>query len=107
MEKILVPNEQASITLTETDIEVKKVNTDLFTSWMNGKIEFEAENLEAVMRRLSRLYDFEYSFKNEAAKDFHFTARIDNSQPISSILEMLELTTQVEFKLKENTIIIL
>jgi ferric-dicitrate binding protein FerR (iron transport regulator) len=107
MEKVLVPNEQASIFLNESDIRVKDVNTNLYTSWMEGKIEFEGENLEAVMRRLARLYDFKYSFKNEAAKDFHFTARIDNSQPISSILEMLELTTNVEFKLKENTIIIL
>ena len=55
MEKVLVPNEQASIFLTETDIRVKDVNTDLYTSWMEGKIEFEAENLEAVMRRLARL----------------------------------------------------
>ncbi|MBL4593297.1 MAG: FecR family protein [Flavobacteriales bacterium] len=107
MEKVLVPNEQARILLTETDIRVKEVNTDLYTSWMEGKIEFEAENLEAVMRRLARLYNFKYSFENEAAKDFHFTARIDNSQPISSILKMLELTTNVEFRLKENTIIIL
>jgi len=107
MDRVLVPNEQASIFSTETDIRVKDVNTDLYTSWMEGKIEFEAENLEAVMRRLARLYDFKYSFENEAAKDFHFTARIDNSQPISSILKMLELTTNVEFRLKENTIIIL
>lgn len=107
MEKVLVPNEQASIFLTETDIRIKDVNTDLYTSWIEGKIEFESENLEAVMRRLSRLYDFDYSFENEAAKYFHFTARIDSSQPISSILKMLELTTNVEFKLKENTIIIM
>lgn len=107
MGKVIVPNEQASVFLDETDIYVKKVNTDLFTSWMKGKIEFESENLEAVMRRLSRIYDFEYSFENEAAKDFHFTARIDDSEPFSSILEMLGLTTNVEFKLKENKIIIL
>ena len=107
MEKVIVPNEQANVLLNETEIHVKEVNTELYTSWMKGKIEFESENLEAVMRRLSRLYDFEYSFENEAAKDFHFTARIDDSEPFSSILEMLELTTNVEFKLKENKIIIL
>lgn len=107
MEKTIVPNEQANVFKNNTDIEVKPVNTDLFTSWMKGKVEFEEESLEAVMRRLSRLYDFDYQFENEAAKHYHFTARIDNSQPISTILKMLEMTTNVEFNLKENTIIIL
>lgn len=106
-QRILVPNEQASISINNKEIHVKEVNTNLFTSWKDGKIEFESENLEKVMRRLARLYDFEYSFENEAAKDYHFTARIDNSQPISSILEMLEMTTEVEFKLNKKTIIIL
>ena len=106
MEKTLVPKEQGNVFKNKTEIQTKVVNTDLFTSWMRGKVEFEEENLEAVMRRLARIYDFEYQFENEAAKDYHFTARIDNTQPISSILKMLEMTTSVEFKLKENTIII-
>lgn len=106
-ERILVPNEQGRISVLKKEIYVEEVNTNLFTSWKDGKIEFESEDLEQVMRRLARLYDFNYSFENEAAKDYHFTARIDNSQPISSILEMLEMTTKVEFELKENTIIIL
>ncbi len=107
MEKTLVPNDQANVFKNNTDIQIEPVNTDLFTSWMRGKVEFEAESLEAVMRRLARIYDFDYQFENEAAKHYHFTARIDNSQPISTILKMLETTTNVEFKLKENTIIIL
>jgi hypothetical protein len=104
--KVLMPNEQANVFKNKTDIQVKQVNTDLFTSWMRGKIEFEEENLESVMRRLARLYNFDYKFDNEAAKNYHFTARIDNTQPISAILKMLEMTTDVEFNLKDNTIII-
>jgi ferric-dicitrate binding protein FerR (iron transport regulator) len=106
MEQVLKPNEQANVLKNKTDIQIKPVNTDLYTSWVRGKVEFEEESLEAVMRRLSRLYNFEYQFDNEAAKDYHFTARIDNSQPISTILKMLEMTTDVEFNLKDNTIII-
>jgi ferric-dicitrate binding protein FerR (iron transport regulator) len=106
MERTLVPNEQANVLLNQTDIQVKTVNTELFTSWIKGKIEFEEESLEAVMRRLARLYDFEYEFEDSALKEFHFTARIDNNQPISNILKMLEMTTNVHFKLKNNTLII-
>ena len=106
MEKTLVPNEQANVFLNQSDIQVKTVNTEIFTSWIRGKIEFEEESLEAVMRRLARLYDFDYEFEDKALKESHFTARIDNTQPISNILKMLEMTTDVHFKLKDNTIII-
>ncbi len=105
-EKTLVPNEQANVFTNQTEIQVKTVNTEIFTSWIKGKIEFEEESLEAVMRRLARLYDFDYEFEDNTLKDFHFTARIDNTQPISNILKMLEMTTDVHFKLKDNTIII-
>lgn len=105
-EKILVPMEQASVYKKQSEILVETVNTEIYTSWVDGKIEFEEERLEAVMRRLARLYDFEFEFEENELKDFHFTARIDNTQPISNILSMLEMTTDVNFKLKNNTIII-
>ena len=59
------------------------------------------------MKRLARWYDFEYEFERNAAKDFHFTARINNDQSISSILEMLEMTTDVKFEIRDQTIAIL
>ena len=96
IEKILSPDEQAVISKDNFDVTIHTVNTELYTSWINGKIEFNQEDLDGVMRRLARWYDFEYSFENEQARNFHFTARIENTERISSILEMLELTTKVK-----------
>ena len=58
------------------------------------------------MKRLARWYDFEYRFANEAAKSYHFSARIDADESISEILNMLEMTTRVHFAFKNNTIVI-
>lgn len=106
-DRILKPKQQGLLTHGIDQLKVEEVNTNLYTSWVNGKIEFEQEDLDGVMRRLSRWYDFEYIFKNEEARNFHFTGRIDNTESISSILHMLELTTNVKFELKETTIVIL
>ena len=59
------------------------------------------------MKRLARWYDFEYEIVNENAKKYHFSARFENTENISAILEMLELTTDVKFELKENTIVVI
>jgi transmembrane sensor len=105
--RILKPNDQAVLSKGDLSIKVNEVNTSLYTSWIQGKFEFNKDNLELVMKRLARWYDFEYEFKNNAARNFHFTARIDNNQSISSILEMLQMTTDVKFEIKDNTIIVL
>ena len=105
--RILKPNDQAVLRKENLSIEVNEVNTSLYTSWIQGKFEFNKDNLELVMKRLARWYDFEYEFKNNAARNFHFTARIDKYQSISSILEMLQMTTEVKFEIKDQTIIVL
>ncbi len=74
---------------------------------MQGKLEFNNEHLEQVMKRLSRWYDFSYEFENMEAKEFHFTARLNREENISSILKMLEMTTDVKFELRGDTIVVL
>ena len=105
--EILKPNEQAVLSKADNRLAVQSVNTSYFTSWMAGKLEFDNESLDEVMKRLSRWYNFEYDFKNESAKNYHFSARLDNTENISEILKMLELTADVKFKLKDKTIVIL
>ena len=106
MSKELVPDRQAILELATSEIRVEEVNTANYTSWMHGKIEFDRENLDMVMKRLARWYDFEYRFENREAMQYHFTARLDREAPISSILEMLEMTTDVKFEYKGGTIVI-
>jgi ferric-dicitrate binding protein FerR (iron transport regulator) len=103
----LTPNDQAILELANSAITVEEVNTSYFTSWMDGKIEFDNENLDMVMKRLARWYDFEYRFENSDAMEYHFTARLDRDASISSILEMLELTTEVKFEFRKGTVLIL
>ena len=104
---ILAPDDQAIFSRADATVEVVKVNTAQFTSWVMGKFEFSNANMNEVMKRLARWYDFEYEFESDAAKDYHFTARIDNDQSISSILEMLEMTTDVKFEIRDQIIVIL
>lgn len=105
--RILEPDDQATISKDDLSIEINEVNTSVYTSWTQGKFEFNKDNLEVVMKRLARWYDFDYEFENISAKNYHFTARINNDESISTILEMLEMTTDVSFEFKDDTLIVL
>jgi len=104
--EILAPGRQAVLGLSAIEIEVNEVNTSFYTSWMRGKIEFNNEDLDLVMKRLARWYDFNYRFDRKEAMQYHFTARLDREAPISSILEMIEMTTDVKFEFRGGTIVI-
>jgi transmembrane sensor len=104
---ILSPDHQAIFNRSESQLSDVEVNATQYTSWMQGKLEFHNESLDLVMKRLARWYDFEYEFENPQAKDFHFSARLNNGENISTIIEMLEMTTDVKFELRDQKIVVL
>ena len=104
---ILKPDEQAVFIQSTGEISKKEVDAAEYTSWTRGKLEFHNESLEEVMKRLARWYDFDYIFENEAARDLHFSARLDKNENISSVLEMLEMTTDVRFEFRDQRIVVL
>jgi ferric-dicitrate binding protein FerR (iron transport regulator) len=103
---LLEPDEQATLIKSTTELSKEKVNAAGYISWMHGKMEFHNETLETVMLRLARWYDFDYRFENSDARDFHFSARLDKEESISSILKMLEMTTDVKFAFRGNIIVV-
>jgi ferric-dicitrate binding protein FerR (iron transport regulator) len=103
---VLSPNEQAILKSATAELVKTEVDASGYVSWVNGKLEFHNETLDEVMKRLARWYDFEYIFENEAARDFHFSARLSRDVEISNILEMLEMTTSVVFTYEDGSIVI-
>lgn len=101
----LSPGDQG--TLLNSQFEIQQVNIRFYTSWISGKLDFNNVTLDQVMSRLARWYDFRYEFEDESMLDYHFTATFDKEQPISEILEMLSLTTDVDFKITEEKTIII
>jgi len=104
---ILSPDHQAVFNRSESVLSDVEVNATQYTSWMRGKLEFHNETLDQVMKRLARWYDFEYEFENPEAMDYHFSARLNNGENISTIIEMLEMTTDVKFELRDQKIVVL
>jgi ferric-dicitrate binding protein FerR (iron transport regulator) len=103
---LLEPDQQATYVRGSEELARADVSASGYVSWMQGKLEFHNEALDVVMRKLARWYDFEYSFENEAARDFRFSARLDRDERMSTILEMLEMTTDVKFVYRANRIVV-
>ncbi|HMI01124.1 MAG TPA: FecR family protein [Pedobacter sp.] len=102
---ILKPGEQAI--LRKGNVQVLKVNTNIATAWKNGEFMFSNESLESIMRKISRWYNVEISYQTPALKSELFGGTISKFGNVSEVLQMLELTGTVHFRIEGRRITIM
>ena len=100
----LTPGEQAL--LQGKEMVVREVNTKLYSMWRLDRFTFASEDMEGVIRKLSRWYNVNFFFSNSSMKQKRFTWSLPKYSDISQVLKMIEMTTDIKFQVKGNTIII-
>lgn len=100
----IYPGQQAL--LGGNGLELRKVDTKLYTAWKDGRFAFNSEPLESVVRKLSRWYSVEFFFVTNSLKESEFTGNIPKYQDISKVVEMLEYTSKARFSIKNGAIVV-
>lgn len=102
VKKIIHPGEQARVENTSSDskINIRNVNVDDVIAWKNGRFIFQGDNIQSIMRQLSRWYDVSVSYEEGVTRE-EFVGVINRSRyvNIAEILEMLERTRAVSFEI--------
>lgn len=101
----LIPGEQG-ISAGDRDIQVKQVNTDEVMDWKNKQFIFNEEELQSVMRRISRWYDVDIVYEDKP-QDLKFVGVISSTRNVSGVLKLMERTKKVHFKIEGRKIIVL
>lgn len=102
-EALLTPGQQA--VLTGGSIRVQDFNVRLAVAWKNNKFMFENDNIQYIMRMVSRWYDVEVVFEG-ALPDDKFIGSMSRSEHVSEVLKSLELTGKVKFKVEGRRIVV-
>jgi transmembrane sensor len=101
---LLVPGEQGIVDLD--GISKKKVNLNQVIAWKLGYFVFRNNNIQDIMRQVSRWYDVEVEFRgNMAGKTFGGT--YSKNKDINELLNGLELTGLIHFKIEGRRIIVM
>lgn len=82
------------------------VDTELYTSWREGRYVFQEETVDNILHKLSRWYGMNIFFSNEKAKEVIFSGDIRRYDTIKKLLEAMEISGGVRFQLNGNTIIV-
>ncbi|WP_256007352.1 FecR family protein [Pedobacter deserti] len=101
---VLKPGEQSA--LTGSGLKIKQVNPEQFIAWKNNKFIFDGDNIESITRQLSRWYDVEFVFRGKVSEE-NFGGKISRFRNLSEVLDLVELTGLVHFKIEGRRVIVM
>ena len=104
-EYILKPNEQAII--SENESIIRYVDVTQYIAWKNGRIYYEDNTLEEIFNDLIRWYDIYIVYESEELKSLRFSIDMKRYDKFSDILEIINLTKKVKFKINGNNITVI
>lgn len=104
--KRLVPGQQATIADASDDIAVEEVDTDIYTSWMSGRYDFQATPLQTILSQLELWYGVKMEYKDTCIRNIRFDGTVFRDRPLGFSLEIIQEVSDVEFTKHDHTIVV-
>lgn len=104
--QILTPGQQAVSTRNQRGFTVNKVDVQEVVAWKNGFFQFRNASLVSIMRQASRWYDVDVVYEKGFSPD-EYGGRVTKYKNISELLNNLELTGTVHFKIDGRRVIVM
>ena len=104
---ILKPGFKGSFDRESKTISTEKVNTSIYTSWLEGAIVFRKESFANIIQRLERHYNVTIMNSNKELSNETFNATFEaDNETIEDVLNYFNKVYQIEYSIEDNKIII-
>ncbi|WP_366182430.1 FecR domain-containing protein [Flavobacterium ovatum] len=101
----LHPGDLASWSINSSKSNLRQVDTDIYTSWIDGRIVFKNQKFVNIIKKLERHYDVKINNNYKELNSELFTATFD-VENIEEALNSFAENIPFIFKIKEKTITI-
>jgi len=102
---LLKPGYKASWNKNKKEINLDKVDTNIYTAWTKGKLIFLDMPFKNIRKKLERKYNVKIINNNEILENNTYNAVFD-IETIEQVLETLNENFPIEYKIIENQITI-
>jgi len=99
------PGDQIMFNAQSKKVTLKKVNPTNFSAWKEDHIHFENALLYDIAIKLENRYKVNITIDEELARRESITMTIEN-EPIEEVLELIKLSSRLQYKIKDNQITI-
>lgn len=103
----LTPSEMGTVDKIEKKTSKRAVDTELYTSWLDGNIVFRNETFKNIILDLERSYNVLIINNNQALSQTHFNATIETEkETIHQVLKYFSKIYPMEYSVEGTKIII-
>ncbi|WGQ12407.1 DUF4974 domain-containing protein [Pedobacter gandavensis] len=102
--KVLTPGQQS--VRTKTGLKIKEIDVEEVIAWKNGFFVFENDNLEGILKKLSRWYDVTIVYDG-SLNHVKVIGSVARSTDLEQVLRMLEKTDKFKFKLEGRRVFVM
>ena len=102
----LAPNEQSFMSVVDAQITKRKVDPYQYVAWREGRFVFDDQNLDEIMKMLSKWYNVEVVFAREDLRNIRFTGNLERYSDFGEVLKKIQKTNEVEFIIENKQITI-
>ena len=104
---LLKPGFKGSVDKTTLKITESKINTKVYTSWIEGEVVFRKESFSQILKKLERLYNVIAIDNRVESSNELFNAAIDvENENIETVLEYFNKIYNIKYEIFNNKIII-
>lgn len=102
---ILKPSHMATWNKVENKISIKKVEVDIYTSWVSGRMVFRNTPFKVIRKKLERHYNIQIINKNQLLDEKRYNAVFDE-ETIEEVMETLNESDNVKYLMEKRRLII-
>ena len=104
--QLLKPGEQGSLGKGDDRFVISQPDLEDVLAWKNGEFRFSGEKIQVIMRQVARWYDVDVEYQGTPPAN-KFNGDILKGKDGGSLLDMLETTRAVHFKVEGRKIIVI
>ncbi len=97
-EIFLAPNEKATIVQGESNIQLSKIeDTNMYTSWIDGYLIFNNEDILHLLKRVSRYYNVDINLEVDTDVEYVY-GKLDLKDNIEKVLDGISFISKTKYR---------
>lgn len=99
---MLTPNQKISLNKATRETTVQVVDVSMYTSWKEGILKSESEDLIRLIKKIERYYNIEISLKDPLVAGYKISGKLDLENSAEEVLNIIKLTVPIDWTKKSN-----
>ena len=102
---VLSSGQQAQV-WQDGGISIRLIDTKLFADWKDGYFYFDDMTIEQIMNKVAKWYNIEVVYAGEITNE-KFGGEISRSSNLDDLIDILEMTNKVQFKIEGRRVTVM